>query len=68
MADKAEKIKLMLCEPVFGTEPRQHWPWLTEILGAVGSDGTKVDFVNLRHGYKIMRTYTRTYSPTRGNR
>lgn len=62
MADKAEKTKLILCEPVFGEEPRQHWPWLKEILGAVGSPGTNVDFVNLRHGYKVMRTYTRTYN------
>ncbi|MBN2058852.1 MAG: hypothetical protein JW882_00430 [Deltaproteobacteria bacterium] len=57
-----EKIKLMLCEPVFGKEPRQHWPWLTEILGAVGCPGTDVDYVNLMHGYKVMRTYTRTYN------
>jgi len=62
MADKMEKMKLMVCEPVFGEEPRQHWAWLTEILDAVGSAGTNTDFVNLRHGYKIMRTYTRTYN------
>lgn len=62
MAEKMEKIKLMVCEPVFGEEPRQHWAWLTEILGAVGNPGTNVDFVNLRHGYKVMRTYTRTYN------
>ena len=62
MGDKAEEIKLMLCEPVFGTEPRQHWDWLTKILDAVGSAGTRVDYVNLMHGYRIMRTYTRTYN------
>ena len=33
-----------------------------KILDAVGNAGTTVDFVNLRHGYKIMRTYTRTYN------
>jgi allantoin racemase len=58
----AVKAKLMLSEPVFGEAPRQHWDWLLKILDAVGSPGTTVDFVNLKHGYKIMRTYTRTYN------
>jgi len=62
MADDAKNIKLMLCEPVFGTEVRQHWDWLSKILGVVGSPGTEVDYVNLMHGYRIMRTYTRTYN------
>lgn len=60
MAEKA--IKLMLSEPVFGEGPRQHWPWLAKILGEVVHAGTTVDYVNLRHGYKVMRTYTRTYN------
>jgi allantoin racemase len=55
-------MKLMLSEPVYGTAQRQHWPWLTQILGEVGQPGTEVDYVNLRHGYKVMRTYTRTYN------
>ena len=55
-------MKLMLSEPVYGEAPRQHWPWLTQILGEVGQAGTTVDYVNLRHGYKVMRTYTRTYN------
>jgi len=52
----------MLSEPVFGEGPRQHWDWLTKMLRSVGSAGTTVDFVNLRYGYKIMQTYTRTYN------
>ena len=62
MEGKAVKAKLMVSEPVFGEAPRQHWDWLLKILDAVGSPGTTVDFVNLKHGYKIMRTYTRTYN------
>jgi allantoin racemase len=62
MPEQAPNTKLMLSEPVFGEGPRQHWDWLQKILGAVGNPGTVVDFVNLRHGYKIMRTYTRTYN------
>ena len=62
MMGKKKQAKLMLCEPVYGTEPRQHWDWLSKILHAAGAPDTAVDFVNLRHGYKVMRTYTRTYN------
>ena len=62
MTEKAVNSKLMLSEPVYGEGPRQHWDWLTKMLNAVGNADTTVDFVNLRHGYKIMRTYTRTYN------
>ena len=62
MAGKTVQTKLMLSEPVFGEAPRQHWDWLLQILDAAGGPGTSVDFVNLKHGYKIMRTYTRTYN------
>jgi Asp/Glu/hydantoin racemase len=62
MTEKTAHVKLMLSEPVFGEGPRQHWDWLTKIIQAVGNAGTTVDFVNLRYGYKIMRTYTRTYN------
>ena len=55
-------IKLMMSEPVFGEAPRQHWPWLTKILDEVGQPGTTVDYVNLRHGYKVVRTYARAYN------
>lgn len=46
----------MLSEPVFGEALRQHWPWLAKILEQVGQPTTQVDFVNLRHGYKVVRT------------
>ena len=62
MTEKAVNSKLMISEPVYGEGPRQHWDWLMKILDAVGNPGTTVDCVNLRHGYKIMRTYTRTYN------
>lgn len=62
MTERATETKLMLSEPVYGESPRQHWDWLLKILDAVGNPGTAVDFVNLRHGYKVMRTYTRTYN------
>jgi allantoin racemase len=62
MAEIKRTIKLMLSEPVYGEAPRQHWPWLVKILGEVGQPDTTVDYVNLRHGYKVMRTYTRTYN------
>jgi allantoin racemase len=62
MAEKATTTKLMLSEPVFGEGPRQHWEWLNKILEAVGAAGTTVDYVNLKQGYKVMRTYTRTYN------
>jgi Asp/Glu/hydantoin racemase len=62
MTEKATNTRLMLSEPVFGESPRQHWEWLTKMLDAVGNPGTSVDFVNLKHGYKVMRTYTRTYN------
>jgi allantoin racemase len=62
MTEKATEAKLMLSEPVYGEGPRQHWDWLLKILDAVGNQGTTVDFVNLKHGYKVMRTYTRTYN------
>jgi allantoin racemase len=62
MTEKTANTKLMLSEPVYGEAPRQHWDWLTKILGEVGNPGTTVDYVNLRHGYKVMRTYTRTYN------
>jgi allantoin racemase len=62
MKEKKSNIKLMLSEPVYGEAPRQHWPWLAQILEAVGQPGTTVDFVNLRHGYKVVRTYARAYN------
>jgi len=62
MTGKGEQTKLMACEPVYGEESRQHWDWQSKILKAVGTPHTGVDFVNLRHGYKVMRTYTRTYN------
>lgn len=62
MAEKATNMRLMLSEPVFGEGPRQHWEWLTKMLDAVGNSGTTVDYVNLKQGYKVMRTYTRTYN------
>jgi allantoin racemase len=62
MAEKTKNMRLMLSEPVFGEGPRQHWEWLTKMLDAVGAAGTTVDFVNLKQGYKVMRTYTRTYN------
>ena len=62
MPEKTTTRKLMLSEPVFGEGPRQHWEWLTKILAAVGAPGTTVDYVNLKQGYKVMRTYTRTYN------
>jgi len=62
MTEKAAHVKLMFSEPVFGEGPRPFWDWHTKMLHAVGNAGTTVDFVNLRHGYTIMRTYTRTYN------
>ena len=62
MAEKTTNMRLMLSEPVFGEGPRQHWEWLTKMLDAVGNSGTTVDYVNLKQGYKVMRTYTRTYN------
>jgi allantoin racemase len=62
MAEKAINMRLMLSEPVFGEGSRQHWEWLSKMLNAAGNPGTAVDFVNLKHGYKVMRTYTRTYN------
>jgi len=55
-------MKLMLSEPVYGEGPRQHWPWLAQILKKVGQPTTEVECVNLRHGYKVVRTYARTYN------
>ena len=62
MTEKAAHVKLMFSEPVFGQGPRPFWDWHTKMLHAVGNAGTTVDFVNLRHGYTVMRTYTRTYN------
>jgi allantoin racemase len=62
VAEDKANIRLMVSEPVYGDAPRQHWPWLAEILTAAGQPGTTADYVNLRHGYKVMRTYTRTYN------
>jgi len=62
MTRKEKTAKLMICEPVYGDQPRQHWDWLSKILQAAGTPDTSVDFVNLKHGYKVMRTYTRTYN------
>ena len=62
MAGNDKDLKLMLCEPVYGDQPRQHWDWVEKILHDTGNPDTGVDFVNLKHGYRIMRTYTRTYN------
>ena len=62
MTEKSVNSKLMISEPVYGEGPRQHWDWLRKILDAVGNPGTTVDFVNLKQGYKVMRTYTRSYN------
>jgi allantoin racemase len=62
MTKMVANTRLMLSEPVYGEGPRQHWDWLTKILGEVGNPGTTVDYVNLRHGYKVVRTYARAYN------
>ncbi|MCL2669382.1 MAG: aspartate/glutamate racemase family protein [Syntrophaceae bacterium] len=62
MGETKGGMKLMMSDPVPGDGPRQHWPWLTKILNEIGQPGTAVDYVNLRHGYRMVQTYARAYN------